>query len=297
MKKDAFSSFHPSVNLLYFVLVIGFAVFFMHPIPLGLSLGAAILYALSLRGKRVWQMGLKFLLPMLVITAVLNPLLNHRGATILAYLPNGNPLTLESSLYGLAAAVMLLALITWFSCVNQVMCSEKIVYLFGRVAPALSLILAMALRLVPRLRGQLRHIANAQKGLGRNMKKGSLRQRTRWGLQMLSILVTWALENAIETADSMRARGYGLGGRTAYSIFTLDRRDMFALAYLLFFGFMVIAGAWSGAYEFHYFPWIYGRLSGLFLALTSFAHLALLMFPMIVNKKEDLLWKAIESKI
>lgn len=42
---------------------------------------------------------------------------------------------------------------------------------------------------------------------------------------MLSILVTWALENAIETSDSMRSRGYGLHGRTAFSIYRLTRRD------------------------------------------------------------------------
>ena len=42
---------------------------------------------------------------------------------------------------------------------------------------------------------------------------------------MVSILVTWALENAIETADSMKSRGYGLKGRTAFSIYRFNRRD------------------------------------------------------------------------
>ena len=49
----------------------------------------------------------------------------------------------------------------------------------------------------------------------------------KYGLQMVSILVTWALENAIETSDSMRSRGYGLHGRTAFSIYRLTRRDCF----------------------------------------------------------------------
>ena len=31
----------------------------------------------------------------------------------------------------------------------------------------------------------------------------------------LSIVVTWSMENAIETADSMKARGYGTKKRTA----------------------------------------------------------------------------------
>ncbi len=41
----------------------------------------------------------------------------------------------------------------------------------------------------------------------------------------MSILVTWALENAIDTADSMKDRGYVLPGRTAFSIYRFDRRD------------------------------------------------------------------------
>ena len=62
---------------------------------------------------------------------------NHEGATILAYLPSGNPLTLESIVYGLSAAVMMASVILWFSCYNAVMTSDKFAYLFGRVIPAL----------------------------------------------------------------------------------------------------------------------------------------------------------------
>ena len=36
------------------------------------------------------------LLPMLLLAAVVNPAFNHEGATLLTYLPSGNPLTLES---------------------------------------------------------------------------------------------------------------------------------------------------------------------------------------------------------
>jgi energy-coupling factor transport system permease protein len=41
------------------------------------------------------------------VTAWLNPLFNHAGVTLLFYLPGGNPVTLESMVYGLAAATML----------------------------------------------------------------------------------------------------------------------------------------------------------------------------------------------
>ncbi len=47
-------------------------------------------------------------------------------------------------------------------------------------------------------------------------------------------MITWSLENAIETADSMRSRGYGLPGRSAFSIYRMDSRDKLALMWLSF---------------------------------------------------------------
>ena len=62
--------------------------------------------------------------------------------------------------------------------------------------------------------------------MGRDVpERKILSDRLRHGLNMLSILVTWALENAIETSDSMRSRGYGLHGRTAFSIYRFTKRD------------------------------------------------------------------------
>ena len=297
MRRDAFAALHPAVNLLYFVAVIGFAMFFMHPVFLAISLFWACTYALCRNGKKALRVGILFLIPMLLFTALLNPLFNHQGATILGYLPNGNPLTLESTLYGVAAAVMLISVITWFSYFNTVMTSDKFVYLFGRVIPALSLILAMALRLVPRFRTQIRVISNAQKCIGRDVSNGNLFQKAKHGIRILSILVTWALENAIETADSMKGRGYGLPGRTAFSIFRFDRRDGGAALYILLCVAVIAVGVLSGAYHFRYFPTIRGQWTGFGTTLIFAAYFALGALPMVMNIKEDIVWARIESNI
>lgn len=296
MKRDAFAALHPVVNLLYFAAVLGFTMFFMHPVFLGFSLVWACTYAVYRSGKKALRMGLLFMLPLLLFTALLNPLFHHHGATILAYLPNGNPVTLESTLYGIAAAVMLISVISWFSCFSGVMTSDKFVYLFGRVIPALSLILAMALRLVPRFRAQIRVISNAQKCIGQDVSSGNLLQRARHGIRILSILVTWALENAIETADSMKGRGYGLKGRTAFSVFRFDRRDGGVTLYILICAALVLSGVFSGAYQFCYFPTIRGQWTGLGTIAIFIAYFALGALPMLLNVREDILWARIESK-
>jgi energy-coupling factor transport system permease protein len=219
------------------------------------------------------------------------------GATILTYLPNGNPLTLESTLYGLAAAVMLITVISWFSCFNAVMTGDKLVYLFGRVLPGLSLLLAMALRFVPRFQAQIKVISTAQKGIKRDVASGTIMQKARQGMKILSIMVTWALENGVETADSMKGRGYGLPGRTAFSIFRFRRRDGWVCLYLLTCAAVVITGAAAGAYQFRYFPTVRGQWSGFWTIAVFGAYFALAALPIIINLKEELRWKRIESKI
>jgi len=294
---DTFSSFHPFVNFAFFTAVIGFSMFFMHPVFQAVSLICSVSYAIYLHGKKAFKTSLRFLLPMFIFAAVMSPLFNHRGATILTFLPNGNPITLESILYGIAAAVMLITVITWFSCFNAVITSDKFVYIFGRIAPALSLILSMALRLVPRFKAQLTHIANAQRGIGQGVSNGTIFQKARHGIKLISIMMTWALENAIETADSMKNRGYGLPKRTAFSIYTFTRRDGYALIYLFSCAAAVITGAVTGLYHFRYFPTVRGEWTGIGTVAVFAAYLALAAFPIIINLKEDTIWKHIESKI
>jgi energy-coupling factor transport system permease protein len=295
MNNDAFSGYHPAVNLLYFTCVAGFAMALAHPAFLAASLICALTYSVYVKGRKAVRFNLAYMLPMLVIAALINLAFNHEGATILAYLPSGNPLTLESVLFGVAAAVMLVTVISWFSCFNEVMTSDKFVYLFGRAIPTLSLVLAMALRFVPRFKAQLRVISDAQKCVGRDVSDGNILQKARHGTRILSIMITWALENAIEIADSMKGRGYGLPGRSAFSIFRLDRRDLGALAYILVCVGAVLAGNLAGICRFRWFPSIRGDWTAASAAVLA-AYIALGAFPMIVNIKEDLLWKSINSK-
>ena len=138
---------------------------------------------------------------------------------------------------------MLCAVIEWFSCYTAVMTSDKFVYLFGRIIPALSLVLSMTLRFVPKFKAQIHTVSEAQRCVGRDVSDGSVLQRLRHGITILSIMVTWCLENAIETADSMKSRGYGLPGRSAFSIYRFDSRDQSALSWLLYCGFFLCCGA------------------------------------------------------
>ena len=115
---DPFYDCHPAVNFLYFAMVITFSMCLMHPVCLVFSLVGAMWYTARLRGGRALRGYLRWIIPMMVMAALVNPAFVHQGVTLLAYLPSGNPLTLESILYGLAAACMLAA-VALFEFVNQ----------------------------------------------------------------------------------------------------------------------------------------------------------------------------------
>ena len=293
---DAFERYHPIVAFVYFGMMFAGALAFPHPLAQGISLVCALVYALRQEGRAAAGFALKFCLPMLLLTAILNPAFSHGGVTILTYLPTGNPLTLESILYGLSAGAMLACALLWFRSFNRVITSDKFVYLFGRIAPVLSLVLSMTLRFVPRFQAQLSAVARGQRSIGRDVSRGSLWSRTKTAVTVLSVTVTWALENAIETADSMKSRGYGLKGRTAFSVYRFDERDRNMLCWLGFCGLFLLAGGVARGFDFRYFPSIRGAVLTPVSCLFYLAYFALCITPVAVNVREERIWNSIHSK-
>lgn len=298
--EDSFSGYHPVINFGYFVAVLLFSMFILHPVFLLVSLFAAFVYSGILKG---WLKALKsalLCLPVIIIVMLINPLFNHYGVTILFYLNNGNPITMESIVYGIFMGITLITVFIWFSCYSKVMTSDKFIFLFGRIIPALSLILSMVLRFVPKFIAEIKVISNGQKCIGRDLSNGSIIQRARHGVTILSIMITWALENAIETADSMKARGYGLKGRTAFSIYRFDRRDAVASVVMLAVLACVIAGVYHGFAFAQYNPQI--KMSGLQpLSLGSFFtylfYFIFCMMPVIIDGVAEFKWWWLKRRI
>lgn len=279
-KRDTFSECNPIIQFLFFAVVILTTMFISHPVILLLSFFGAFSYNIFLLGiRKVLKFQFLCCIPMFLIVALINPAFNHYGVTILFYLHTG-PVTMESLVYGLVLAVMLWVAVIWFSNVNQVMTTDRFVYLFGRFTPALSLVLSMVFRLVPRYRKRLQVIRNGQKCLGRDIHSKNIVYKMKSGIDELSILVSWALENGIDTADSMRARGYGVAKRTSYSIFRFRLQDKIVAAVgMLLYGISVY-GFWRGNSFAQYNPQI--MIQGVPLSWESaLTYLAWFLFAML----------------
>lgn len=280
-----FSRLHPLVNLIFFVLVLALTMFVSHPAALAVSLLAAAAFAWQCVGGRHLARQLRWLLPLLLFTALLNPLLTHQGETLLFRFPWGENCTLEAVVFGITAGVRLVAVLLWFVCWNTVLTTDKFVFLFGRILPALALTISMGLCLVPLLLRRYRAVSEAQKCLHPNQR--GLRHAGR----VIMIVVTWALENALDTADSMKGRGYGLSGRSAFSLYRFCLSDALSLGALLLLGAGVTIGAACGGFSWEYYPKLTGAGGGLTLLSCLFLA-ALAAFPLILEAKEALQWRA-----
>jgi len=286
---NVFYGLHPLTGFIWFAFVLAFSMTTDHPVLLGISLLCGYAWFLKLKKGRGLK-SLLYMLPLFLLTAAMNPLFSHEGATILYWMKSGNPMTLESIVYGIAAGAMLVCLVSWFGCFGEMMTSDKLIWLFGRFIPHLSVLISMALRFVPRFTKKIGEFYRVRKSLCPEKKLSG-------ALHSFSAAVTWALENAVETADSMRSRGYGLKGRTAFSIYRFTRRDAGFTALTLVFGITVLALRLAGLAEWMYYPVLMGELFSPYAFAVYIPYFLLCALPIIYDITEALKWKAILSKI
>lgn len=291
----AFSMYHPSVLMTYFSGVVLLTLLTRQPFLLAFSFSGALLFGVMLESKKAVLVSMGFYLPMFLLIALANPLFSHNGVTPLFFL-NDNPVTLEAVLYGMARAGMIISILYWCRCYHSVMSSDKFIYLFGKTIPRLSLILAMALRFLPLFLRQLKRIHRVQRTMGL-YATNSLVDRLRGSFRVFSALITWSAENAVGTAATMRSRGYGLPGRTNFSLFRFTLRDVLLLGLLGLLFAWTARGFMNGTLSFAFYP----RLSVVKLSGSAIAAyggvLALLLIPFLSEVKETVLWNYFRSRI
>lgn len=274
--KGLFPTYHPVVGMLFFVAAVCFSFASQHPVYVGISAIMACVYLVFLKGWGALWRTLRWFIPFTVFIALLNSLFNTAGTTVL-WRAGPISLTLEGTVYGIFVAVMLIGVLTWFACYNEVMTDDKFTYLFGRRLPTLSLVISMISRWIPTMakRGQV--IYESQEALiGHDAsRKGQVSR----GVRMASVLVGLGMEDSIQTSDSMRARGYGLADRTSYATYRWHSREYVALAVLIA---LIVVNAillFAAVRDFAYYP----VMSQLHLWWGYIPFAVMLALPLIVE--------------
>lgn len=312
---SGFKGYHPLVNVLFFISIIAFGMLLRHPVYLVISFISSTAYYLKLSGKDGRKTVFRFLLPMLLFVVIINSFFNHYGVTTLFILPSGNNFTFEALVMGIVSGITVVSVIQWFFCSNEVVTEDKFMHIFGRILPKGALVVSMILRFVPLYRRRYKEISQARKCMGLN-GTDSFICKMKNTFKNIGILVSWSFENAIETADSMKARGYGFKGRTYYSRFQWQTGDTLALILLVLFDALIIFGLVSNSAYCIYNPYvIINQPSEIgttyiinelnltinpfgFLPIISLIAFTLLCFlPLTIDLKEDIKWHRLQSKI
>ena len=285
--KDEFGRFHPISNLIFFIAVIAFSTFWMQAGMIAVSFVCATVYYFMLKKRE----GIKYFLMVcvaMVTASIINPLFSHRGETVLFRLPTGNPVTVESIIFGLLAGIILGEVLLWFSMFNNVMEDDKWTATIGKIAPTISMIITMVLRFVPKYTKFTKKTRDIQMANGFNSGK-----KLKNEMQVYSITATWALETSIDTADSMRARGYGSKKRTNYHNYKFELRDLAFVLWVIALSAIILYMANVDKIHTFFYPTLRNKESIVVLV----AYIILCLTPILINIWETIRWHLLRSKI
>lgn len=299
-KKQYFHHFHPLFIFLYFCFVLTIIMFSVNPIIRVIALVIGLMTQWRLvEGEQV-KRDFKLFFLILIISTVGNFLFVHTGRTILfewgLRASKVYRFTFESLFYGFSFGIMMCSIMIWFRLFSHSFDSEKILYLFGKRMPKLSLVLSMILRFIPLYQKEVDNIKLAQKGIGLSNESKD-RNKLEKEYQTFLSLFGWSLERAIITSDSMNSRGYGLKNRTQYQAYSIQKRDIgLALSALILLSGIYYCSA-SGGFSFYYYPKVNLNIEENTSLIGYISLLILLSLPLLIELKERVRWTYLEWKI
>ena len=107
---------------------------------------------------------------------------------------------------------------------------------------------------------------------------------------MLKDLYLKEVENAIDTADSMKSRGYGLKGRSSFSLYSFQGRDVRLIIGLVLLVGSVLIGVLNGQTYMRYFPSIKMQPITWQSIAVYIAYSLLCVLPLGLQMVEDMKW-------
>ena len=298
MERKYIDQIHPAVGFFYIAAVLVITMITMNPYLLAISCITSIIVMGYLKGLSELRKNIVPDISVIIFTVGIQPVFSGSGKTVLYYV-NDRAVYLEGYIYGLVIAMLLITVFNWCTVMRILMDSEKWMYLIGRLSPTLAMMITMILRFIPLMRQRYRVIHEGQVGMGRynnlySKKKNVLYafmgfiEKIRHRIKEISILISWSLENSIETSDSMESRGYGLKGRTSYHRYILKKIDIIQM--------ILIAGAFAYVlvpvllrqFMAYYLPRVYIESVSVWHVIVMVVYIVLAVFPVVFYKKSDI---------
>lgn len=284
----SFERYHPTINFIYFVnlMIISTVMQNLMCQVICFTLLYIILFIYKIDAKVFKKLSIDLLF--VIITTAVNMMFNHKGMTIIYYFKSGNPLTLESVIYGLYAGLMFVTILKICKFFNIILNSDKIIFLFSKISKNFALIISMTINYFYQFKSQFievresRHVLDSSRGILSKVKSA---------LNVTSIMISWSFENAIITANSMKSRGFGTVKKTQYNKFIFEKKDVI-LGIIMF---IMIFSMWVFYCEFkmktQFFPFFeFGKVD-IFTVVFYIITLCFISLPIFLKIGENYKWK------
>ncbi len=233
-----FSKLHPLTKFIYYSFLAIIIMTVMNPGILGIItlgfLGYMKNYSNLVTGKRFASFCGLF-----ALVVAINMITNPRGVHILFYILD-RPFTFESLIWGVTMALSIVNLLLLFLGGSINFSTLDFLYVFSPMLPKISLLISMSIAFCGKFVRTVRELSLILKTKGINLGHGSVRKRLGNGATILATFITYSLEESLTTADSMKARGYGICKRTNYRFHSMKRMDRLYIPLTLLMALLIL---------------------------------------------------------
>lgn len=220
------------------------------PFVLAAALVAIVAAGLAAGVGRQLRRAAWIAVPLGLLVAAINPIVDHNGLTVIARggtVPWLGELdvTLEAVVYGLMLGLRAVVLIEAFALYSAAVDPDEMLRMFRRVSYRSALTAVLATRMVPVLARDARRLADAQR---------CRPARPAPRLALVRALAGGALERAVDVAATLEVRGYGSARRPPRRRRPWSRHDVAFLAAAIGLVALVVAAAVAGVAGFAAYP-------------------------------------------
>lgn len=282
MRPVAFELYHPVVPATLLGGITVLAMVAIEPVCTAILLAGALCFSALTQGIRAAVSKIRWQLPLLLLICVINPVFSELGSTLIVRV---GPFLVyaESLVFGAVMGALLVSVLMWIEGIGLVIGQDELLVLTGGALPSVSLAISMTAQLVPQLMRRARMALGSLHAV--SASTGGKSARTR----VMGSLATWALEDSLERADSMRARGWAsTPHRTHYRQRPFRERDGIALVICITLVATAAFGVHAALATWRFYP----RMTG-FAPMWAYVSLAVLAaVPSFVVIVEHLRWRA-----
>ena len=278
----------PAIFIVYFLILIIFAFLFNNPYYV-ITYGILILTLIALQGSiSEIKSTTKVFLPVILFITLLNTIFTHVGDTHI-YIFGSYYVTFEALVYGVIMAVTFFLVTLTFIAYNTYVSYQDMLYVFSKKYPNLSMIIIMSLRFVPLIQKRSNELLELSKLKNRN-EDLKFTEKTSELIQNLGLVVSWSLEEAMQSASSMKSRGYNITKRTSYLRYDFNKIDVLLTVLILVTATISVYGLYNGVGSIMIYPKFTFTFSQTPFNIYYFAYVVLLLPFIIIEIWERILW-------